>query len=135
MRFRCEIARVAGMPPLKLMERFYEWSGITNEDANKALSIIPYDKDTAWVRDMILAVGYPANMPIKWESLKPSALHLLLDHSDCDGIIKVTDCLAIAEEMEKLIPLIVDDWLKDKTTCFVNGLKDAHSKNEDVDFH
>ena len=135
MRFRCEIAKIAGLPPLKLMERFFEFSDITNEDARKALEVMPYCKDSAWVRDMISAVGFPSNMPIKWESLKPSALHLLLDHSDCDGIIKASDCMAIAEELERILPMITDDWLKEKTTCFINGLKDAHSRNDDVDFH
>jgi hypothetical protein len=62
---------------------------------------------------------------------------LLID-SDGDGvqdIIKASDCMAIAEELERILPMITDDWLKEKTTCFINGLKDAHSRNDDVDFH
>lgn len=48
-------------------------------------------------------------LPISWESLKPSPLHILLSHSDCDGEISPTDCAAIADELEKLLPELTDE--------------------------
>jgi hypothetical protein len=48
-------------------------------------------------------------LPIKWDCLKPSALHELLSHSDCDGEIAADRCGPIADALESLIPLLPDE--------------------------
>ena len=83
-----------------------------------------------------------SQLPIKWECLKPSALHELLYHSDCDGEIPPDHCGAIADELEKLIPLLPDEeagghignW-RTKTEQFVSGLRAAAISGEPLDFH
>lgn len=99
------IAVAAELPPLKLMEGFY-WT--QNEPT--------------------------PGLPIKWECLKPSPLHILLSHSDCDGYIAPDDCGAIAIELEKLIPKIPDEWGKEKTVQFIKGLRLASECNEPLLF-
>lgn len=121
MRWRTEIARVAGMPPLELMEGFYQ---PLQSRSGEYLSNI----------DRLL--------PIRWNALKPSALHKLLFHSDCDGQILWEDCGSIADELEKLLPKFppsdggghIGNW-RDKTQTFIDGLRLAASKQENVDFH
>jgi hypothetical protein len=81
-------------------------------------------------------------LPIKWESLPPSPLYELLYHSDCEGEIEWEKCGPIADALEALIPKMKNDdagghiglW-KAKTQQFVDGLRLAHSRKENVDFH
>lgn len=80
-------------------------------------------------------------LPIKWECLKPNPLHELLNHSDCDGEIHSENCAAIADELEKLIPLLPEEnsighigsW-KNKTQEFVDGLRLAAQSGEALRF-
>lgn len=135
MMWRRKIAKVAGLPPLQLMENFYE------KDLN-----YPY-RDTLgfgeklsgadlWKKEQI-----EQSLPIKWDCLKPSPLHELLNHSDSDGEIAAERCDAIADELEKLIPLLPDEvepghighW-REKTAKFVAGLRAAARANEPLLF-
>ena len=67
----------------------------------------------------------------------------LLTHSDCDGSIPWDECYAIAGELEELIPAMVrrdrrDGMMSDyekSTRRFIDGLRDAASAQEDVEFH
>jgi len=135
-RWRTTIARVAGLPPLELMEGFF--------DADQAVTGNPfwrqYDEDKRG--------GYAHNdsiwhrLPIRWECLKPSSLHTLLHHSDCEGDIAWEDCIGIADALEALIPLLpqgdspghIGNW-RDKTQQFVDGLRRAYEAKENVEFH
>lgn len=130
MRWRQKIAAVAGLPPLNLMDGFFQkgnWRDPSFEMAQKT---------------PVLAEVFYEALPIQWESLKPSALHVLLCHSDCDGEIESKDCGPIADELEKLLPILPDEdggghignW-REKTQRFVDGLRDAKSKQESVEFH
>lgn len=115
MRWRMKLAAVAGLPPLELMEGFY------------GLGISSSTDD---------------GLPIRWESLKPSALHELLAHSDCDGEIPPDRCGPIADAMEAMIPLLPDEnagghignW-RAKTQQFVDGLRAAAADGKPLDFH
>lgn len=132
MRWRRMICEVAGLPPLDLMEGFYrpDDPGDVVFWAKKGLN------------DEQAFADIRRQLPIKWECLKPSALHILLHHSDCDGELRWEDCGPIADELEKLIPKFpsgdggghIGNW-KDKTQQFVTGLRLAAKLKENVEFH
>lgn len=105
--FRRALAKAAGMPPLALMEGFYRPPTPPQESAD--------------------------GLPIKWEALKPDPIHVLINHSDCDGSIDVMDCLPLANRLRELLPL-VGDW-QEETTRFIKGLLLAFDRGEDVEFH
>ena len=140
MRWRLKLAEVAGLPPLELMEGFYE---PLDTKFSPTLYHGPGTLDGADGPD---TAPYLANLddrlPIRWESLKPSALHELLAHSDCDGEIPPDRCGPIADALEALIPLLPDEnagghignW-RAKTQQFVDGLRLAAADGEPMDFH
>ena len=119
MTWRRKLAEIAGLPPLDLMEGFYP-----------SLSVY---KIPEFIEE---------NLPIKWDCLKPSPLHELLYHSDCDGYIPSENCNAIADELEKLLPLLpeedhfghIGNW-RQKTETFIQGLRKAAESGEDLHFH
>lgn len=135
MAWREKIAQVAGLPPLQLMEGFYDplppnsrhfpslYPGMITEYSNTLKKL-------------------DEKLPIKWECLNPSALHELLFHSDCDGEISSKSCALIADELEKLLPMLpnedggshIGNW-REKTATFIKGLRLAHSKNDNLEFH
>lgn len=81
-------------------------------------------------------------LPIKWGALNPDVLHILLDHSDCDGWIPAEHCAALADRLEQLMPILpteddpghIGNW-QEKTQKFIDGLRLAASRNENVEFH
>ncbi len=133
MRWRKEIAKIAGFPPLELMEGFYEPLKSTR------LPTLYFGMDT---RKENYLDDIDAALPIKWECLKQSPIFKLLYHSDCEGEIESADCGPIADALEALLPLFPDgdggghigNW-RDKTATFIAGLRLAASKGENVDFH
>lgn len=133
MRWRTEIARVAGLPPLCLMEGFFSPS-----NGYAAVYLDPHASDLS--RSSLERLH--EQLPIKWDCLKPSPLHELLYHSDCDGEIAADRCGPIADELEKLIPLLPDGdagghighWRR-KTEQFVKGLRVAAAEGEPLEFH
>lgn len=139
MRWRQKIAEVAGLPPLEFMDGFYVplngsgatlYHGISTNASAYGTDSRPF---LAHIDD---------RLPISWDCLKPSALHELLYHSDCDGEIAADHCGPIADELEALIPLLPDDedgghignW-REKTQQFVDGLRAAAAAGEPLDFH
>ena len=78
----------------------------------------------------------------KWSTLKPSKLHLLLDHSDCDGSLRWQDCAEIADELEKTLKDMPsehklstgDDLWQTRTRQFVAGLRAAAKAKKNVLF-
>ena len=131
MRWRTMVAKVAGLPPIQLMEGY--WPGV-----------ICYGDDVLDSRKpgQSLLRGVLQELPIRWECLKPDPLHVLLMHSDCDGIIEHKDCKPIAERLKELIPRMpaggggghIDNWLR-VTQQFVDGLLEAHDGGSDVEFY
>lgn len=135
-RWREKLAQVAGMPPLNLMEGFY--SPLKDKQQNYGLPTLycgPHEPS-----DNLLRLD--ALLPIKWESLKEDKLHILLYHSDCDGDIDWEDCSELADSLEKLIPLLPEEnigghigFWREKTQTFVDGLRLAAERKENLDFH
>jgi hypothetical protein len=71
-------------------------------------------------------------------------LFVLLNHSDCEGVIEAQDCTPLADRLEGLLPAIVQaeakeigypDWYTTSTTQFIKGLRLAASRNEPIEFH
>jgi hypothetical protein len=133
MRWREKLAEVAGLPPLKMMEGFWE-AGVAPYDPATMIFHDPGGKDSVQ--------KFLSGLPIRWECLKPDPLYTLLCHSDCDGEIAAADCGPIADSLERLLPLLSDgdggghigNW-RDKTQQFVDGLRRASAANEPLDFH
>lgn len=136
MRWRKRIANVAGLPPLELMEGFYE-------PLDESKKVYNSDVPTFWTPsnpDWKL-LDIDKRLPISWVCLKPSPLHELLHHSDCDVEIPWEICNEIADCLEPLILLLPQegteeepwDW-KDKTRQFVEGLRLAASSQENLIF-
>lgn len=134
-RWRCELARLAGLPPLELMEGFFNLeSPVTGNPFWRSYEI---DKEKGYITDGCIW----SRLPIKWDCLKPDPLHELLYHSDCEGEIPWERCKPIARSIQKLIPLMKGDagghignW-KDKTQAFVDGLMLASKHEENLVFH
>lgn len=129
-RWREKLAQIAGLPPLQLMEGFYEQG--SHRDPF-------FDLSQQYPN---LAASYTVSLPIRWECLKPDVLYLLLNHSDCEGEIETEVCAPLATRLEDLLPLLPDaddaghigNW-RDKTQKFIDGLRDAAAKGEVVSFH
>lgn len=74
----------------------------------------------------------------KWGALPPDALHVLLNHSDCDGDIAPEDCAKIADRLEELLPSVPADpmdYTRKKTEAFIKGCRAAAAAGERLDFH
>jgi hypothetical protein len=104
LRWRCEIARVAGI-------------------------------------DLMNMDGYAKSGGIKWESLKPDVLHVLLNHSDCDGYIQWRYTKKLADRLTELLPLLEDESYGSTPSCrsqtepFIEGLLRAYEAHERVEFY
>lgn len=140
MQWRTELAKVAGLPPLELMDGFYApldcgslptlYHGMNTQDPAFGPDSRPH------------MANLDDRLPISWDCLKPSPLHELLYHSDCEGEIAADKCVAIADALEELIPLLPEGeggghigvW-RDKTAQFVAGLRAAAAAGEALDFH
>jgi hypothetical protein len=139
MRWRQMIAKVAGLPPLELMEGFYSPQKPTESYMPSTIYLDPNASELA--RNCIQRIE-DGGLPIKWDALKPSPLFELLYHSDCDGEIPASSCGPIADELEKLLPLLPEGeggghigiW-RNKTQQFIDGLRAAAAANEPLGFH
>lgn len=87
--------------------------------------------------------GFGGSIP--FPSREDEPLVILLDHSDCDGVIEFKETKILANRMDeiltiaekddsKILGLGVDYFIK-KLDTFIDGLLTAHAKGEDVDFH
>lgn len=135
MRWRRMIAKVAGLPPLDLMQGFYTEEGGLHNPFYKQHE---YDKEHNFLHSESIWKSFP----ISWDCLRPSPLHKLLHHSDCEGHINWSDTKPIADALKKILPKIpaddagghIGNW-KDKTQKFIDGLMAAHEAKERVEFH
>ncbi len=78
----------------------------------------------------------------KWEALRPDPLHLLINHSDCDGEIAHEHCEPIARRLREVAPLLPADvrgardlTLAETAYKFADGLMRAYESGEGVTFH
>lgn len=85
--------------------------------------------------------GFSGNAPcVLWSALKPDPLHVLLNHSDCDGTIEHQDCKPIADRLYEIMPLLPEgtdgagyNW-REQAKQFADGLMAAHASGESVEF-
>lgn len=129
--WRKQIAFAAGLPPLELMEGFYD--PLTN---SRMLATLYTTAPSSGLIDL------DRRLPIKWVSLKKTPLFHLLTHSDCDGHITWRRCKGIADELEKLLPLLPKqeghphgNYWGEKTQLFIDGCRLAYDKKENLEFH
>lgn len=136
-RWRIQIAKCAGFPPLMLMEGFY---GAENKNAFSNPFYLQYEADK---NSGFISEGSVWNcLPISWDYFSKDPLSELLHHSDCDGEIAWELCEGIANRLEEVLPKLpqgeagghIGNW-RDKTQQFIDGLRLAHKQQEDVDFH
>lgn len=132
MRWREKLAEVAGLPPLQLMEGFYEPLDSRN------LPTLYHGMETQ-SGDYLRQID--ARLPISWDCLNPDVLHQLLYHSDCEGSLEAEVCGPLADRLSELLPLLpaaednghIGNW-RDKTQQFIDGLRDAAEAGESVEF-
>lgn len=136
-RWRVEVARLKGLPPLDLMEGFYVSVKDKDRFSLPTLYYFGYEKDLE-SNNNIMRID--SCLPISWDSLKPDPIHELLYHSDCEGQIEWEKCKDMADSLEKVIPLMegeapghIGNWKK-KTQNFVDGLRLAYKNKENVRF-
>lgn len=131
MRWRQELCKVAGLPPLDLMEGFFE-KGSYRDPFREMAREFPAS-----------AAAYYDCLPIKWSSLRDDPyLYELLNHSDCEGELAAEVCGPLADRLAELLPLLspgdggghIGNW-RDKTQTFIDGLRVAASAKEAVAFH
>ena len=79
--------------------------------------------------------GTPGNN--KWENLPADDLHILLNHSDCDGEISPSDCAKIAVRLEQVAKEVennADNEFISDCLQFAKGCRAAHEANEPLIF-
>lgn len=140
MRWRRAVARLAGFPPLDIMEGFYE------------AGPEPPRTTGSWAQDgLVLRYFQEGRLPLKWEGLGDHVgdkrLVSLLVHSDCDGEIPANECGPIADGLEALLPAAdmmptqgdqkrADyDGVAAAIRRFVAGLRAAAAAGEPLEFH
>lgn len=119
-RFRTEIARVVGIP-LPIMDGFH---GDISEVCSEATS-------GSYMRNL------GTFLPMRWESLVPDALHVLLNHSDCDGEIAVSDLLPLAVRLEEIADKLGSDPIHcwpESARMFASACRMAHAAGEPLVF-
>lgn len=136
MRWREQIAEAAGFPPLKLMQGFFSW------EEPGSISLVRSAVKERWGDEQYLQSAFKG-LPIKWTYFEKDPLSILLFHSDCDGEIDAKDCGPIADRLEEVLKSVPETTdlgghvgnFHQKTRQFIEGLRDASSKGESVEFH
>ena len=144
MRWREEVARAVGVP-LWLMEGFYGGGTARVPEASMEWArpreggpICGSPAGPALVSYIETVDGW---LPLKWDSLRPDPIHVLLYHSDCEGEIAVEDCIPLAERLEEIALILPDEpaWhrgegARAKALQFAKGLRKAAAAGEPVKF-
>lgn len=135
MMWRTKIAYLSGFPPLELMEGYYDSN-------NNPFILLDYKYPRGDELDMSAIRRIRQRLPIKWDLFGNHPLVELLAHSDCDGYINYSKCSKIADELDKLLPLLekegecgghIGNW-KTKTETFISGLRLAAKNKERLQF-
>lgn len=138
MRWREQLAHLAELPPLMLMEGFYSPETGPIHMARSYTSRIDSEREGLYFQN------YMNNLPIKWDVLRPDpVLYQFLYHSDCDGSLSHDLLEPLAVRLEELLALAPDELdlgghignFQQKTRQFIDGLRLAHSLGEDVEYH
>ena len=139
MNWRIKLAEVAGLPPLELMDGFY--NSLDSDSVPTLYHGTNIRKPAYGAESRPFLSNLDDRLPISWDCLKPSPLYELLYHSDCDGEIAFHHCESIADALESLIPLLPDEYVggnignwREKTQKFVDGLRTAALAGEPLRF-
>jgi hypothetical protein len=140
MRWRVAVAKAAGIP-LVAMEGFHRCPPEFMMQPRPSVRPSPMDSGELdslqwWAKEL------DDVLPLAWDKLKPDIIHVLLNHSDCDGEIAAADCGPLADRLTELLPNMplgdggghIGGW-REKTQTFIDGLRLAASQNEPVGFH
>jgi len=77
----------------------------------------------------------------EWDETPHDPLIVLFAHSDCEGVIHPAQAIPLADALEAILPKLDGDGgghignYREKTQKFIDGLRLAAAKGEDVDFH
>ncbi len=125
--WRTYLAAQIGLP-YNLMEGFY------SEDEEWSVESLPKNM-TLDTKKAILE-----RLPLDWMIFDDDLLHIILNHSDCDGIIRIDECIALKARLEEILPAvdIADDEERENfiriTTQFIKGLGNAIEAQSIVEF-
>ena len=135
-QWRIQLAKAAKLPPLELMDGYWESPKKGGHRIGLPLTIRVVANtltlaNLETVRESLLD-GLDFE-PISWNCLRPSPLHELLYHSDCDGQIAWQQCDSIANCIDLISPKMPQKWAL-ITETFITGLRLAASLREDIEF-
>jgi hypothetical protein len=119
--------------PLELMEGFYKES----HHFPNLFSLLDHKFPLGTELEMLGVNRLRKKLPLKWSAFKPSPIHKLLYHSDCDGYINWKDCGKIACELRKMLLRVEkpeDTYIYDKTMIFIEGCELAYERKEKLTF-
>lgn len=116
-RWRTEVARAAGMPIVRR----------DDEDRREYPALWGEPEWAGGEHAVAVAQG-------EWDELPEDPLLVLLLHSDCDGIIPVEALLPLAERLEEIAPQMNEDYDRDATARFAQGLRAAAAAGKPVEF-
>lgn len=105
----------------------------------------PYSSFNEWRREIAKAAGMPPlndmvgfGGSIEWDTLEPNDIHILLNHSDCDGEISWQDCKLVADALTNLLDKLPDASIyfsvKRKAKQFIAGCILAYESKENLEF-
>jgi hypothetical protein len=141
MRWRVTLAKEEGIP-LKLMEGFYLGEADIVDYPKLIKETLENSGFTKFLASTFQEL-YCDHLPLKWSSFKPSPLHELLYHSDCDGSIPWESLKGISYRLEYILENyeVTDsdrEWgdrgFPAITQQFIDGAKKAYEAKEDLTF-
>lgn len=100
-----------------------------------------YSNFNSWRSDVALLIGVDffkmenAFGDIPWSTLPKDDLHILLNHSDCEGQFSWQEANKIANRLTQLLPLIKDERCLLVTKRFINGCDEAVRLKESLLFN
>lgn len=77
-------------------------------------------------------VGFGGNQ--EWPDANVNPLVHLLDHSDCDGELTVQQCKSVAPALRKAVASWPDDYDKQMFIRLAEGMEEAATANEPLQF-
>jgi hypothetical protein len=101
----------------------------------------PYSEFMKFRIEIAKRVGIPLRLmegfycdDIEWDVYKPSPLHELLRHSDCDGHISLNSLRKLVPELEKILDKDEDSEFQETLETFIDGAKDAINDGSSLEF-
>ena len=123
----------------------YSAFGLWRKTIAKAAGYAVWGVKTEYGFDATVMIDWghitPANLMGEWNNTPSDPLIVLIAHSDCEGVIHPTQAILLADRLSDLLPLLpsgevpghIGDY-KTKTQKFIDGLRLAVEKGEDVRF-